>query len=150
MPYILYLYSKLCLGISYQVSVFELKYIIEHYFKGTHQTTYARKRKIMYYIMWVWRLGIAIFFVCDIYFNYWRYIFNTSIPESQTGFAKTSYLVTAINFGLLAILLLSQTCSIVCLVKTIGDRLQDEVRLLKIIMWFFSISYAIVTIFYFW
>ena len=82
MPYIIYLYSKLCLGISYQVSVFELKFIIEHYFKGTDQTAYAKKRKIMYYIMWVWRFGIAIFFICDIYFNYWRYVFNSSIPES--------------------------------------------------------------------
>ena len=148
-PYAIYIYSKLCLGISYQVSVFELKFIIDHYFNGTDKPKYEKKRKLMTWTMWIWRIAIATWFGCDLYFNYIRYYFdNNAHSQIKPGFAYLSYIFTGVQFVVLAILLLYQTYSIVKLVKAIGDRLHEEVKLLKIIMWCFSISYAIVASFY--
>ena len=95
--YSVYLFSKLCLGISYQLSVFELKFIIEHYFKGTPKEKYLKKRKMTRLIMWTWRFVIAVFLGCDIYFNYIRYFFDgISDSKVKLGFAYVSYTFTGI------------------------------------------------------
>ena len=71
--YAVYLYSKLLLGISYQISVFELKFIIEHYFLETPYKTYMKKRKIVKWIMNIWRIYLVLSLGFDLYFNYIRY-----------------------------------------------------------------------------
>ena len=49
---------------------------------------------------------------------------------------------------MLAVLLLWETHAIVKITKSMGDRLKEEVSLLRLIMWCFSISYAFIAIFY--
>ena len=107
-PYSLYVYSKLCLGISYQVSVFELKFIVEHYFKELPKETYEKKRKVMQWIMGVWRFILAMCFFTDLWFNYLSYFYDDD-PDSQIarGPYRISYTVTGTMFFVLAFLLVS-------------------------------------------
>ena len=71
--YAVYLYSKLLLGVSYQISVFELRYIIQHYFLETPYRTYDKKRKTAKCIMNLWRLWLAASICFDLYYNYLRF-----------------------------------------------------------------------------
>ena len=48
----------------------------------------------------------------------------------------------------MAVLLLWETQSIIKITKSMGDRLKEEVKLLRLIMWCFSLSYAFIAIFY--
>ena len=84
-----------------------------------------------------------IFLCIDIYFNYIRYF-----QRNKPAFAYASYTFTAVNFVMLAVLLLWETHAIVKITKSMGDRLKEEVSLLRLIMWCFSISYAFIAIFY--
>ena len=72
--YQIYLFSKLLLGVSYQISVFELKFIIEHYFQETPYRTYVKKRRTVKWVMNIWRLYLLIALCFDLYYNYFRYI----------------------------------------------------------------------------
>ena len=74
--YAVYLYSKLLLGISYQISVFELKFIIEHFFQETTLQAYTKKRTGVKRIMNTWRVILVIFLCFDLYFNYMRTFAN--------------------------------------------------------------------------
>ena len=102
--YAIYLYSKLLLGISYQISVFELKFTIQHFFQETPYQDYVKKRRIVKIIMNIWRLVLAIFLGFDFYFHAFRYF-----QYDKSAFSITSYSFMATNFVALVILLLWET-----------------------------------------
>ena len=93
----------------------------------------------------IWRLILAIFLGFDFYFHAFRYF-----QYDKSAFSITSYSFMATNFVALAILLLWETQSIFKITKLMGDRLKEEVKLLKLMMWCFSLSYAFIAVFYFY
>lgn len=94
--YAVYLYSKLLLGISYQISVFELKFIIEHYFLETPYHTYTKKRKTVKWIMNIWRIYLVLSLCFDLYFNYIRYFEKGMKREIEPVPAIISYASTTL------------------------------------------------------
>ena len=91
----------------------------------------------------IWRVILVIFLCCDLYFNYFY-----TIKDRKPLFSATSYTFTGVQFIALAILLLWETQSIIKITRSMGDRLKEEVKLLRLIMWCFSLSYAFIAIFY--
>jgi hypothetical protein len=75
MPYATAVYSKILVGITYQTSIFDLKYIVGFYFnqKQCDEAVYLTKKKRMRYIMGAWALAVFLYYLLDIYFNYFSY-----------------------------------------------------------------------------
>ena len=96
----------------------------------------------------IWRLIVVFLFCFDLYFNYFRNFQSNYYLPIFAYLSVASYSLTGAQFVTLAILLLWETQSIIKITKSMGDRLKEEVKFLRLIMWCFSISYAFIAIFY--
>ena len=75
-PFCTACYSKIIVGIAYQASIFDLKYVVQFYFKTDklklNEEEFIKKRELMSKIMFSWSVLVCVYYLCDMYFNYVR------------------------------------------------------------------------------
>ena len=164
-PYATAVYSKILVGIAYQASIFDLKYIVGYYFNvqnkvQTKEDEYAfnkrRNRTELYMIIWF--LVILVYYFVDIAVNYvyFYYISNNEkngkntpsddkTPHSQndtTWFMKATYYFVGVQFLILTVLIIWQTYALILIIRVMGQRLSKEQTRLKRLMVVFAVSYV--------
>lgn len=158
-PYAIAIYSKILVGIAYQSSIFDLKYIVGFYFsasynqvKGqtdsTDEQQFTRRRKRVEVIMIIWFTVVLIYFFSDLAVNYvFLYFFSSnkdladSSPSKQSVFLIISYYFVGIQFLILTVLIIWQTFALIKIMKIMGTRLALEQSRLRKLMTMFAISY---------
>ena len=158
LPFVMGVYSKILFGISYQQSIFDLKYIVGFYFKSDRlqldESTFKSKTKRMNCVMVCWRLAIIVYFILDVCYNYIDdyFIHRESKKESFMNVMlvshTASYYVSATMFLLLTVLIIWQTIALINIIKIMGDLLKKEQARLKILMVTFSLSYLGLSTYY--
>ena len=62
------------MGIAYQASIFDLKYVVQFYFKTDNnklnEEEFSKKRLLIQRIMFLWAALVCLYYLCDMYFNY--------------------------------------------------------------------------------
>ena len=70
-PYATAIYCKIQVGIAYQASIYDLKYVVTYYFKmSMTEEQFLSKRKTTDLVMTIWSLVVFLFFLSDIGVNY--------------------------------------------------------------------------------
>ena len=101
-PYATAVYSKILVGIAYQSSIYDLKYIVGFYFKtnstNKHQSqiqdeedAFQKRRLRAERLMAIWFIAILVYYVADISVNYiWYYfIYSGEIGQSTSASGHT-------------------------------------------------------------
>ena len=152
LPYATAIYCKIQVGVAYQASIFDLKYVVTYYFKqDMTEEQFQKKRKTTDTLMTIWSLIIFLFFLSDIGVNYFdAYFFVTKTAETDDAsvYMIISYVFVSAQFIILTVLILWQTCLLIKVIKIMGTRLATEQSRLKILMYIFAFSYILVGVYY--
>ena len=107
---------------------------------------FLKKRKTTDLIMTLWSLVVFLFFLSDIAVNYvYQYILmHDEFKTERTTYMQVSYWFVSVQFILLTVLILWQTCLLIRVIRIMGNRLAAEQSRLKILMYIFAFSYILV------
>ena len=133
------------MGIAYQASIFDLKYVVQFYFKTDklklNEDEFNKKRKCMQTTMFLWSVCVCIYYFCDIYFNYIAQFRKMTNDVHGTDFMIITYYVVGSLYIVLTALIIWHTFALINVIQVMGERLIKEKKRLRILMTVFSISY---------
>lgn len=152
------MYSKILVGVAYQSSIFDLKYIVGFYFSTNFKKSqssgsidefeFTRRRKRTEILMSVWFYIIFVYFVADLIVNYIYLYFYSNFDSNtkpdngeSTVFLKVTYYFVGLQFLILTVLIIWQTFALINIIKVMGTRLAKEQSRLRKLMFVFAISY---------
>ena len=127
------------MGIAYQSSIFDLKYIVGYYFNANKKVNtiademaFTRRRRRTTLIMVIWFLAMVVYWLADLSVNYFWFYFISDYsktneqPVDATFFMVFTYYFVGIQFIILTVLIIWQTTALILIIRVMGTRLANE------------------------
>ena len=127
------------MGIAYQSSIFDLKYIVGYYFNANKKVNtiademaFTRRRRRTTLIMVIWFLAMVVYWLADLSVNYFWFYFisdyskTSEQPVDATFFMVFTYYFVGIQFIILTVLIIWQTTALILIIRVMGTRLANE------------------------